>query len=131
MAANAILTSWQPMQGKLRQWIPELAAALNGRFGDHHVLMTRLYLEQIDARSRRVKTLTEAIERLMQPFRQARDALCAIPGVSALVADVLIEETGADMSVFSTAGKLAAPKNPRDASSHPTHDQATNTSKPP
>ena len=95
-------------KGKLRQRIPELTAALNGSFGDHHALMTKLYLEQIDAYSRRVKTLTDAIERLMQPYRHTRETLCTIPGVSALVADVLIAETGADKSVFSTAGQLAS-----------------------
>lgn len=95
-------------KGKLRQRIPELTAALNGTFGDHHALMTKLYLEQIDAYSRRVLILTETIELLMQPFRQTREALCTIPGVSELVADVIIAETGADMSVFSTAGQLAS-----------------------
>lgn len=95
-------------KGKLRQRIPELTAALNGAFGDHHALMTRLYLEQIGTCSRRVQALTESIELLMDPFRQTREALCTIPGVSELVADVIIAETGADMSVFSTAAHLAS-----------------------
>jgi transposase len=77
-------------KGKLKQRIPELTAALNGTFGDHHALMTKLYLEQIDAYSRRICTLTQTIELLMQPFRQTREALCTIPGVSERVADVII-----------------------------------------
>ena len=44
----------------------------------------------------------------MAPFRDARDALTTIPGVSEQVADVIIAETGADMTVFDTAGRLAS-----------------------
>lgn len=40
MPANAILKSWRPVQrGELRQLIPELKAALNYTFGDHHALV--------------------------------------------------------------------------------------------
>lgn len=95
-------------KGKLRQKIPQLTAALNGGFGEHHALMTRLYLDQIDTHTRKIRTLTEAIELLMVPFRQTRDVLATIPGVSELVADVIIAETGADMSVFPTAAHLAS-----------------------
>jgi transposase len=95
-------------KGKLRRKIPELTAALNGGFGDHHALMTRLYLEQVDTYSRRVRALTDSIELLMDPFRPTREVLCTIPGVSELVADVIIAETGADMSVFPTAAHLAS-----------------------
>ncbi|MGX1748813.1 IS110 family transposase [Glutamicibacter protophormiae] len=42
----------------------------------------------------------------MQPFLPARDFLTTIPGVSALVADVLIAETGSDMDRFEDAGHL-------------------------
>ena len=44
----------------------------------------------------------------MLPFRAARDVLVTIPGVSTLVADVIIAETGADMTAFDTAGRLAS-----------------------
>ncbi|WP_255482443.1 IS110 family transposase [Pseudarthrobacter sp. NBSH8] len=44
----------------------------------------------------------------MEPFRATREALCTIPGISTLVADVIIAETGGDMSVFPTAAHLAS-----------------------
>lgn len=44
----------------------------------------------------------------MAPFRTAREFLATIPGVSLKVADVIIAETGADMSVFETPGRLAS-----------------------
>jgi transposase len=44
----------------------------------------------------------------MQPFRAARDLLTSIPGFSRITAEVFVAETGADMSVFPTAGHLAS-----------------------
>jgi len=40
--------------------------------------------------------------------RSARDLMVSIPGISTGVADVIIAETGADMSRFPTAGHLAS-----------------------
>ncbi len=44
----------------------------------------------------------------MAPFRAARDLLTTIPGVSTGVADVIIAETGADMTRFPSPGHLAS-----------------------
>jgi hypothetical protein len=44
----------------------------------------------------------------MAPFRGFRDLICTIPGISTLTAEVIIAETGADMTRFSTAGHLAS-----------------------
>ena len=35
----------------------------------------------------------------MEPFRSARELLMSIPGISRIVAELFIAETGADMSV--------------------------------
>lgn len=88
--------------------IPDLVEALVGRFGEHHAFMTRLHLEQIDTITDRIDQYTTHIEEAMAPFRVIREALSTIPGVSTLVADVIIAETGADMTVFPTAGHLAS-----------------------
>jgi transposase len=44
----------------------------------------------------------------IEPFRGARDLMVAIPGISTGVADVIVAETGADMSRFPSAGHLAS-----------------------
>lgn len=44
----------------------------------------------------------------MVPFRAARELICSIPGIATTTADVLIAETGANMTVFPTAGQLAS-----------------------
>lgn len=98
----------QLARGRLRKKTVSLTEALVGRFSEHHAFMVRLYLEEIDAHDRFEATLTARIEEAMGPFRAARDFLTTIPGVSYTVADVIIAETGGDMSVFETPGRLAS-----------------------
>jgi transposase len=93
---------------RLRNKIPELTEALQGRFGDHHAFLVRLHLDLIDQHTVAIEQLTARIEEAMAPFRGARDLMVTIPGISTLVADVLIAETGGDMGRFPTAGHLAS-----------------------
>ena len=94
--------------GRMRQKIPALTEALTGRFSTHRAFMTRLFLDRIDAHSADIARLDARIEQAMQPFRAARDLLASIPGFSRITAEVFVAETGADMSVFPTAGHLAS-----------------------
>ena len=93
---------------RMRPKIPALIEALTGRFNDHHAFMARLFLDRIDAHTKDLQRVDARIEELMAPFQGARKLLTSIPGVSGLVADVIIAETGADMSVFATPGHLAS-----------------------
>ena len=95
-------------RGTLRSRVPALVDALTGRFKPHHAFMARLHLDQIDAHTRTIEALTARIEEAMEPFREARQALATIPGVSLKVAEVIIAETGADMRVFETPARLAS-----------------------
>jgi transposase len=92
----------------MRSKIPELTEALTGRFGDHHAFLVKLHLDLIDQHTRAIDELNTRIEVMIAPFRAARDLVITIPGISALVADVVIAETGADMTRFPTAGHLAS-----------------------
>lgn len=93
---------------RMRSKIPELTEALTGRFSEHHSFLARLHLDLIDGHSRAIEELDERIEQAMQPFRAARDLIVTIPGISTVVADVIIAETGGDMSRFPSAGHLAS-----------------------
>ncbi len=95
-------------QRRLRSKIPELTEALTGRFGEHHAFLAQLHLDLIDQHTRAVEELTARIEKVMEPSRGPRDLIITIPGISTVVADVIIAETGADMSRFPTAGHLAS-----------------------
>ena len=95
-------------RGRLRPRIPQLVEALTGRFEEHHAFICTMHLERIDSITRWVDKLTVRIEVAMEPFQVAREFLSTIPGVSILVADVIVAETGADMSHFETPGRLAS-----------------------
>lgn len=93
---------------RLRVKIPALTEALQGRFTDHHAFMASVHLDLIDQHTAAIARLTERIEELIEPFRAARDLIVTIPGISVLTADVVIAETGADMTQFPTATHLAS-----------------------
>jgi transposase len=92
----------------LRHKTPVLIEALEGRFTEHHAFMVAQYLAQLDTQQATIDALTARIETVIAAFAPARDALVTIPGISQTVADVIIAETGADMTVFPTAGHLAS-----------------------
>lgn len=93
---------------RMRSKIPELTEALTGRFGDHHAFLARVHLDLIDQHGAAIDELTARIEVVIEPFRGARDLIVTIPGISTGVADVIIAETGADMTRFPSAGHLAS-----------------------
>jgi transposase len=93
---------------RLRSKIPELTEALTGRFTQHHAFLARLHLDVIDSHTRAIDELTARIEVVIEPFRAARELIITIPGISTGVADVIIAETGADMTRFPSADHLAS-----------------------
>jgi transposase len=93
---------------RLRNKIPELTEALNGRFNDHHAFLTQVHLDLIDRHTVAISKLTARIEVMMEPFQGFHDLICSIPGISTITADVIVAETGADMTRFPTAKHLAS-----------------------
>lgn len=93
---------------RLRSKIPALTEALTGRFTAHHAFLATVHLNLIDQHTHAINEVTERIEAVITPFRLARELLCTIPGISTIVADVMIAETGADMTRFPTADHLAS-----------------------
>jgi transposase len=93
---------------RLRNKIPELTEALTGRFRGHHAFLARLYRDQYDQLTGAIDRLTARIEEAMAPFRPALDLLDTIPGIDQAVAEVIIAETGGDMSQFTSAKHLAS-----------------------
>lgn len=93
---------------RMRSKIPELTASLTGRFSDHHRFMARLFLDRIDAHTADIRRLDQRIAEAIEPFLLARELLETIPGFSRKLAEIVIAETGADMSVFPTPEQLAS-----------------------
>lgn len=93
---------------RLRSKIPALTEALNGRFNDHHAFLAGVHLDLIDQHTDAIARLTQRIEVVIEPFQGFRTLICSIPGISTLTADVVVAETGGDMTRFPTAKHLAS-----------------------
>jgi transposase len=93
---------------RLRSKIPALTEALTGRFSDHHAFLVRVHLDLVDQHTAAIEELTARIEVVIEPFQGFRDLISTIPGIGPLTADIVIAETGADMTRFPTAGHLAS-----------------------
>jgi transposase len=108
---------------KLRRKIPALTEALTGRFTGHHGLLCRLMLDRIDAITATMTRLEVEIDTAMAPFRDTIAHLVTIPGVGVRTAQVIIAETGGDMTRFTTPEDLASwagmcPGNNESAGKH-------------
>jgi transposase len=95
-------------KGRLRCKIPDLAQALTGRFDANHARLARSMLRRLDLVEQALAELDAVIVDACQPWQHQIDLLQTIPGVGEKVAQVIIAETGADMSRFPTAAHLAA-----------------------
>jgi transposase len=93
---------------RLRSKIPALTEALTGRFTDHHAFLATVHLDLIDRHTTAIEEITGRIEVVIEPFQGFRDLITTIPGIGPITADVIVAETGADMSRFPTAGHLAS-----------------------
>ncbi|HVQ19388.1 MAG TPA: IS110 family transposase [Actinomycetes bacterium] len=94
-------------KGKLRPKIPQLTEALEGHFGAQHAVAAERIFGHLDYLDVSIKTLTEQIDRRMEPYASVRALLTPIPGFDRLTIDTVIAETGADMARFPSAGHLA------------------------
>ena len=75
---------------------------------ERHAFLASMYLQAIDQRSQAIADLSERIEVVMEPFRSFADLITTIPGIADHTAEVIVAETGADMSVFPTAAHFAS-----------------------
>jgi transposase len=94
--------------GRLRPKIPQLQEALVGHFSAYHGAVARVILDHIAFLDKAIAHLDQEIVDRLVPFRAVVELLLTIPGVAQHTAEVIVAETGADMSRFPTAGHLAA-----------------------
>jgi transposase len=104
-------------RGRMRARMPELSEALAGRFAAHHGVVARQILDHITFLDASIAELSAEVAARCVPFAKALDLLVSIPGISRLTAEVLIAETGGDMSRFRSAGHLGAGVAPANAES--------------
>jgi len=98
----------QMAKGRMRTKIDRLEEALSGHFGAHHAIVCRQIIDHIDFLDRSIAALTEEITTRLVPFEAAVAIVTSVPGISRKTAEVIVAETGADMSRFPTPGQLCA-----------------------
>jgi len=137
-------------KGQLRVKHAALVEALTGQFDDHHAELARILLDQMDALTAQIETLTARIDEAIStiPAAQAQaqstgsgdsgpgDAatgplsavarLDEVAGIGVRAAQVIIAEVGLDMAQFPTASHLVswAKLCPRTIQSGPKHRAA-------
>ena len=89
--------------GKLHASIDELKKALTGDVGPHQLFMLDTLLRHIDFLNREIQKLDQEMEKRMHPFEEALELLDTIPGVGRRTAELIVTETGVDMSLFPSA----------------------------
>jgi transposase len=93
---------------RLKATPEELAEALEGAVKPHERFMLREQLAHMDYLEGVIGRVSREIEAALRPFEAELALLMSIPGISRIVAEVLLAEIGADMSRFATSGHLAS-----------------------
>ena len=95
-------------RGRLRQKLPALQRALQGRFRAHHAYLLQQILMKIDFLDETIARVTAEIDRRLAPFEATLAALDTIPGIDRVGAISIVAETGGDMSRFPSAEHLCS-----------------------
>ena len=119
VSARAMLTAMingetDPVQladlakGRMRRKIPDLAQALTGTFDVDHAQLAKSMLRRLELVELALAELDAVIVEACRPWQHQIELLQTIPGVGETVAQVIVAETGADMTRFPSAAHLAA-----------------------
>ena len=95
-------------RGVLRRKTDELQMACDGRFTASHAQMCRLHLDAHDHLTAKIAELDVLVAEAAAPFQRLIARLVTIPGIGPRTAQVIVAETGGDMSRFATSARLAA-----------------------
>ncbi len=93
---------------RLRQKLGELELALEGNVEEHHRFVLEIQLSRLEEVDKHIAKLDERIDSKLAPYHEHHVRLAQIPGVDRVLAAVMIAELGTDMTVFKSAGHLAA-----------------------
>jgi len=92
--------------GTARRKQAALVEALRGRVTPHHRAMLQLHLGLVDALDAALVEIDERVGKSLEPIRASARLLTTMPGISNLVAHVIVAEIGTDMSRFPSSGHL-------------------------
>lgn len=95
-------------KGALRNKIPLLTLALDGKLDDHHRFILSTQLHRLDQIQQDIDAVQLRIDKAVEPYREAVELLKTIPGVNEVAATAILAEIGVDMTVFLSAHHLAS-----------------------
>ena len=95
-------------RGLLRNKIPELQEALQGRVTAHHRFMLRELLDHLYFVQSKMQRIEQEVAEHLGPFQSEVARLCTIPGVDRVTAWGLLAEIGLSMKQFPDAQHLAS-----------------------
>ncbi len=95
-------------KGRMRPKIAQLAEALTANWREHHSVLAARIIAHIDFLDATIHELSEQITGRAGPFAEAIERMCEIPGVQTMTAEIVIAETGGDMTKFATPAQLCA-----------------------
>jgi transposase len=95
-------------RGRLRGKLPALRQALQGRFRPHHAFLLEQILAKIDFLEEVIGACSARIAQQLSPFTASMARLQTIPGVKQRTSEVIVAETGGDMTQFPSDGHLCS-----------------------
>ena len=94
--------------GTARKKKEELIESLRGRITEHHRVLLKLHLELIEALEEALRKVDAVAGKALEPIEAHAKILTTMPGVSDIVARVIVAEIGIDMSRFPSSGHLVS-----------------------
>jgi len=98
----------QLARGRLKNKIPQLEQALEGRVREHHRFMLEQYLDEWEDLGERIARMEAEIDQRIRPFEGVVALWQSVPGVDWVTACNLVAEIGVDMNQFPTDRHLAS-----------------------
>ena len=94
--------------GRLREKLPELALALNGRTDEHFRWMLTQLLTRLDELDRSLASINQRLNTEMSQHSDLIQRLSTVPGIDTVSAQAILAELGDDMTQFPSSKHLAS-----------------------
>jgi len=95
-------------RGRLREKLPEMRLALEGRMTQHHRWMLQHLRDQLEFLEKQISKLDAKIREHTKAYEDAIRLCTTIPGIEDVAAANLIAEIGVNMEQFGSAPQLAS-----------------------
>ncbi len=95
-------------KGKLRQKIPQLVDALEGRVDEHHRFLISMHMQHLAYLEQAIAHLCDRIAEKIKPYQHQVDLIKTTPGFDTTAAQDVFVEIGGDVKVFPSENHIAS-----------------------